>query len=125
MTAPTDSHALRLLTARKLDPSPSNLAYARRRVLAAGRLAALGAHMVPGVLRVSSVEHGEADAMSPGSMMAEVWLDAPRHEWQRRAADLLQLQDIAAGQGLRLTLAVYRATRWDRWRERLAWMVAR
>ncbi len=118
-------HALRLLDQRSLDPSPANLAYAERRVLAAGRLAELGAHMVPGVLRVSSVEYGEPDMMSAGSMMAAVWLDAPVHEWQRRAADLLQLEAIASGKGLRLTLAVYRATRWDRLRERLSWRLAR
>ncbi len=120
-------HALRLLDQRSLDPSPANLAYAERRVLAAGRLAELGAHMVPGVLRVSSVEYGEPDMMSAGSMMAAVWLDAPVHEWQCRAADLLMLEELALRRPkpIRLTLAVYRATRWDRLRERLSWRLAR
>jgi hypothetical protein len=126
MTSP-NTHALRLLSARKLDPSPGNIRYASRRVLAAGRLAELGAHMIPGILRVSSVEHGDADMMASGAIMAEVWLDAPAHEWDRRAREVMQLEQIAASRPkpLRLMLAIYRASWLDRMRERLAWRLAR
>ena len=122
MTAPTNPHALRLLESRGLDSSPSNTAWAARRVLAVGRLAELGAHRVSGLLRVRTVETGDADAMAPGSMFAEVWLDARDiGEWRARAGQLLELERAAASQGLRLTLAVYRSSRFDRLRERLAW----
>ena len=120
-----NAHALRLLSSTQLDESPGNIAYAARRVLAAGRLAELGAHMIPGVLRVSSVEHGDPDMMAPGSIMAEVWLDAPPHEWRRQADKVMQLEHVAAERGLRLMVAVYRASKLDRVRERLAWWRAR
>ena len=115
-----ETHALRLLTARGLDPSPRNLTVASRRVFAAGRLAELGAHMVPGLLRVESVEHGQADAMSPASIIATCWLDARDDaEWRERSVQLLELEELARAQGYRLTLAVFRATRWTR---ALAWL---
>lgn len=118
-------HALRLLEVSKMDPSPGNLAHASRRVLAAGRLAELGAHMIPGVLRVSSVEYGDADMMASGAIMALVWLDAPEHEWGQRAREVMKLEQIAAAQQYRLTVAVYRASRMDSLRERLAWWWSR
>lgn len=115
-------HALRLLTAQKLDASTRNLTAATRRVFAAGRLAALGAHMAPGILKVRSVEHGEADAMTSAAIQAEVWLDARDDaEWRQRSRDLLLLESVAAGQGYRLSLAIYRADRWTRAGEWLRW----
>lgn len=127
MTAATTGPALRLLAARKLDASPANLAYANRRVRAAGRLALLGVEaMVPGLLRTRVLEHGEVDAMAPGTMTAECWLDARDiTEWRQRAGKLLQLEQVAGAQGLRLVVAVHRASKWDRLRERLAWAVSR
>lgn len=120
------NHALRLLEARKLDPSPANISWASRRVRAAGRLASLGAHMVPGLLRTRVLEHGEVDMMAPGTITAECWLDARDvAEWRHRAAQLLQLEQAAAAQQLRLVVAVHRVSRWDRLRERLAWAVSR
>ncbi len=117
-----DTHAHALLHARGLDASESSLAYAERRVLAAGRLAELGARLIPGVVRVRTVEHGEPDAMGAGCIMAEVWLDAATMpEWQALAGRVLALEELAAKQGLRLMLAVWRASRWDRLRERWTW----
>jgi hypothetical protein len=115
-------HATRLLAARKLDASPANLAYARRRVMRAGRLAELGAHLVPCVLAVETVETGEPDHMAEGSMFARVVLDAPEHTWGAEAAALdAGLRERAAERGLELMLAVDRATPRDRRRERLRW----
>lgn len=117
-----DTHAHALLIARGLDASESNLAYAERRVLAAGRLAELGAHLIPGIVRVRTIEHGEPDAMGAGCIIGEVWLDAATmHEWQALSTRVLELEKVAAKQGLRLMLAVWRASRWDRLRERWAW----
>lgn len=114
-----DTHAHALLHVWGLDASRANLAYAKRRVLAAGRLAGLGAHLIPGIIRVRTVEHGEPDAMGEGCVMAEVWLDAgTMPEWQALAARVLALEELAAKQGLRLVLAVWRASKWDRLRER-------
>ena len=117
-----DIHAARLLAAHKLDASPANLAHARRRVARAGRLAELGAHLVPGVLAVETVETGGPDHMAPGSIFARVILDAPEHSWGAEASALATgLQARAAERGLELMLAIYRAGSRDRRRERLRW----
>lgn len=115
-------HARRLLAARELDPSPANLAYARRRVMRAGRLAELGAHMVPGVLAVRTVETGDHDHMADGSIFARVVLDAPEASWGAEARKLAEgLEARAEERGLELMLAIDRATPRDRRRERLRW----
>jgi len=116
------SHAARYLAARNLDPSPANLAVARRRVARAGRLAELGAHLIPGVLHVQTVETGGPDHMSPGSVFARVVLDAPELSWQAEAMNArAQLEALAAQRGLRLMVAIYRATPRDHRRERVRW----
>jgi len=97
---------------------------ATRRVRNAGRLAEhpIGLHMVPGVLDVSSVEYGDADSMTEGSIFARVTLDArTQGEWSERSRALLEQETEVAKAGLRLTLAIYRAGRLDRWAESVRW----
>lgn len=118
----SESHALRLLTARGMSPSKRNLTWAQRREHAAGRLAELGGHMVQGLVRARVVEYGDADAMTPGTMLAEVWVEAgTSSEWLRRANSLLELEARATERGLRLVLAVHRARPRDKLVERLRW----
>lgn len=115
-------HAARFIAARKLDPSPANRARARRAVARAGRLAELGAHLIPGILRVETVETGGPDHMAPGCIFARVVLDAPELAWQGEAERAReQLEALAAQRNLVLMVAMYRATPGDRRRERLAW----
>ena len=115
-------HAARYLSARKLDASSTNRALADRAVSRAGRLAEIGAHCIPGVLRVETVETGGPDHMAPGCIFARVWLDAPGYTWAmeaKRARE--QLEALAAQSNLVLMVALYRVTAADRRRERWAW----
>ena len=116
------AHAARYLAARKLDPSPAHLAIARRAVARAGRLAELGAHLIPGILSARTVETGDPDHMAKGCIFARVVLDAPEVSWQAEAAAAReQLELLAEQRGLQLMVAMYRATPGDRRRERARW----
>lgn len=118
----TTTHELRLLDKLKLDSSPSNLAFARRRVFRAGRLSEFGAHMAEGVLAVEVVDHGGPDYMQEGHVFARVVLDASAADFGKAAAALQEgLEGVAASRGQLLMLAVYRATARDRRRAWLRW----
>lgn len=115
-------HAHRYLAARSLDASPANIAVALRRELRAGRLAELGAHLIPGILRVGTIETGGPDHMAPGCIFARVVLDAPESTWNDEAKKARgDLEALASQHGLILMVAIYRATRWDKWAESLRW----
>lgn len=119
---PSLTHEYSLLKHLGMDPSRANLAFARRRVMRAGRLAQLGAHMVDGVLDVQVIDHGGPDYMAEGDVFARVLLDAPESDLGARALQLEQgLAEVAQSRGQRLMLAVYRATERDCWRERVRW----